>query len=48
MIGLSSVGRFNFSITQKEQKILLEIQEMLGFGYVRYDKTLNCYRFTVS
>lgn len=45
-LGLNN-GVINFSITQKEQKILLEIQEMLGFGYVKFDKTMNCYRFKV-
>ena len=46
MLG-SPGGKVRFSITQKEQKVLLEIQEVLGFGYVSYDRSMDCYRFVV-
>jgi len=41
-------GRMSFIITQYELAILLHIKETLGFGYVRFDKGANAYRYVVE
>jgi hypothetical protein len=38
----------SFFLTQYEQAILLQFKEILGFGYVRFDKEANAYRYVVE
>jgi len=48
---ITSMGRVTFVLTQKEEAILVHIQSMLGFGYVRRDVDKDgsvCYRYIVD
>jgi hypothetical protein len=44
----SSNGYCLFGLTQNEESILREIERVLGFGRVYYDKNVNSYRYRVS
>ena len=41
-------GRIYVTITQKERQVLDEIKLILGFGHVKFDASMNCYRYLVQ
>lgn len=43
----ASTGDCLFGITQNEESVLREIEKVLGFGKVYYDKNVNSYRYRV-
>lgn len=45
---LDKSGRITFVITQKDPSILYHIQEVLGFGNIRFDKEANSFRYVVG
>ena len=47
-LSCDSQSKLYFIITQKEKHILYQIQKMLGFGSVYFDKSAQCWRYRVT